>query len=84
MMRPTEAVKQIEYVIDATTTDGGRRCAAGYRPAFERVHAAGDGADVAELATALGDEVRDGNRPNPAEAGRAADELLGVATDGGE
>ena len=35
-MRPGEAVRQIEYVIDATTTDGGRRCAAGYRPAFER------------------------------------------------
>ncbi|QZX99576.1 hypothetical protein [Halobaculum rubrum] len=82
-MRPGEAVRQIEYVIDATTTDGGRRCAAGYRPAFERVHAAGDGDDVADLAAALGDEVRDGARPDPAAAGRVADELLGVATDGG-
>ncbi|MFC7136814.1 hypothetical protein [Halobaculum litoreum] len=83
-MRPSEAVRQIEYVIDATTTDGGRRCAAGYRPAFERVHAAGGGADVADLAATLGAEVRDGSRPDPAEAGRVADELLGVATDGGE
>ena len=83
-MRPSEAVRQIEYVIDATTTDGGRRCAAGYRPAFERVHAAGSEGDVADLAAALGDEVRDGARPDPAAAGRAADELLEVATDGGE
>ncbi|WP_435063919.1 hypothetical protein [Halobaculum sp. EA56] len=83
-MRPSEAVRQIEYVIDATSTDGGRRCAAGYRPAFERVHAAGDGADVADLAAALGAEVRGGARPDPAEAGKVADELLGVATDGGE
>lgn len=83
-MRPSEAVRQIEHVIDANTTDGGRRCAAGYRPAFERVHAAGTGADVADLAAKVGADVSDGGRPNPAQAGRMADELLGVATDGGE
>ncbi|WP_277553092.1 hypothetical protein [Halobaculum limi] len=83
-MRPSEAVRQIEYVIDATTTDGGRRCAAGYRPAFERVHAAGGDGDVADLASVLCAEMRAGGRPKPAEAGRVADELLGVATDGGE
>lgn len=82
-MRPTEAVRQLEYAIDATTTDGGRRCAVTYRRTFERVAHDGTGADVADLAAALGTEVCQGRRPSPAEANRAADEMLGVATDGG-
>ncbi|QLG62753.1 hypothetical protein [Halorarum salinum] len=83
-MRPTEAVRQLEHVIDATTTDGGRRCAVTYRRTFERVAADGTGDDVTDLATALGTEVRRGNRPSPAQARREADRVLGVATDGGE
>ncbi|WP_435128838.1 hypothetical protein [Halobaculum sp. D14] len=82
-MRPPEAVRHIEHVIDATTTDGGRRCAAGYRAAFERVADDGTGADVAELAAELGDAVRAGSRPTPRKANRVADRVLGVATDGG-
>ncbi|WP_313690813.1 hypothetical protein [Halorarum halobium] len=82
-MRPREAVRQLEYAIDATTTDGGRRCAVTYRRTFERVADDGTGADVADLAAALGTEVRQGNRPSPVEARREADRVLGVATDGG-
>lgn len=83
-MRPTEAVRQIEYAIDATTTDGGRRCAATYQRTFERVASDGTGADVTDLAAKLCGEVCRGNRPSPAEARRSADEVLGVATDGGK
>lgn len=83
-MHASEAVSHLEYVIDATTTDGGRRCAAGYRPVFERVEADADGAAVSDLAAALAAEVQSGRRPSPAEAERAADRVLGVATDGGE
>ena len=83
-MHSTEAVRQLEYLINATTTDGGRRCAAGYRAVFERVESDAGGAAVSDLATALGSEVRAGTRPSPAEAERAADRVLGVATDGGQ
>ena len=83
-MHSTEAVRQLEYLINATTTDGGRRCAAGYRPVFERVEADADGTAVSDLAAELGSEVRAGTRPTPAEAERAADRVLGVATDGGK
>ena len=83
-MEPTEAVRQLEHAIDATTTDGGRRCAVTYRRTFERVAADGSGADVTDLATTLCAEVRGGSRPTPGEARRAADEVLGVATDGGD
>ncbi|ERH11757.1 MAG: hypothetical protein J07HB67_00767, partial [halophilic archaeon J07HB67] len=60
----------------------GRRCAAGYRPVFDR--AADDPeADVAELATALSAEIASGSRPDPAAAERVADRVVGLATDGG-
>jgi hypothetical protein len=82
-MEPEEAVQQIEYVIDATSSEGGRRCAAGYRPVFDRV-ADHPEATVADLATELGAEIRTGSRPNPAAAERVADRLVGVAADGGQ
>lgn len=81
-MDPEEAVRQIAYVVDAETDEGGRRCAAGYRPVFDRV-ADHPEADVTELATALGEEIRAGSRPDPAAAERVADRLVGVAADGG-
>jgi hypothetical protein len=82
-MEPDEAVQQIEYVIDATTADGGRRCAAGYRPVFDRIADHSD-ATVTDLATELGSEIRAGERPNPAQAERVADRLVGIAADGGQ
>jgi hypothetical protein len=81
-MEPEQAVRQMEHVIDASSSDGGRRCAAGYRPVFDRV-ASHPEAEVAELATELGTAIRDGSRPNPATAERVADRLVGVAADGG-
>ncbi|MEZ3143778.1 hypothetical protein [Halobaculum sp. MBLA0143] len=81
-MDPEEAVRQIAHVVDAETDDGGRRCAAGYRPVFDRV-ADHPEADVTELATELGAEIRAGSRPNPATAERVADRVVGVAADGG-
>lgn len=81
-MEPEEAVQQIEYVIDASSADGGRRCAAGYRPVFDRV-ADHSEATVTELATELGAEIRAGGRPDPAAAERVADRVVGVAADGG-
>lgn len=83
-MHSSEAVRHLEYVINATTTDGGRRCAAGYRPVLERVESDADGTAVSDLAATLGSEFRAGRHPSPAEAERAADRVLGVATDGGE
>jgi hypothetical protein len=81
-METQEAVRHIEHVIDATSADGGRRCAAGYEPVFDRV-ADHPQADVADLAAALGAEIRAGDRPNPARAERVADRVVGVAADGG-
>jgi len=81
-MEPEEAVRQIAHVVDANGTDGGRRCAAGYRPVFDRV-ADEPEADVTELATALSEEIAAGSRPDPAAAERVADRIVGVAADGG-
>jgi len=42
-MHPEEAVRQLEYAIDASLDETGQRTAAGYRPTFERVADHADG-----------------------------------------
>ncbi|EMA66537.1 hypothetical protein C461_10868 [Halorubrum aidingense JCM 13560] len=84
-MQPEEAVRQLEYAIDASLDEIGQRAAAGYRPTFERVAADADGAAVYDLASTLSDEVADGDCPTPAEANATAERVLGdrAYTDGG-
>ena len=84
-MEPEEAVRQLEYAIDASLDETGQRAAAGYRPTFERVADRADGSAVYTLASKLADEVVAGDRPNPAEANATADRVLDdwAYTDGG-
>ena len=84
-MKPEEAVRQLEYAIDASLDETGQRAAAGYRPVFERVADRADGAAVYALAGALSDEVVDGFCPTPAEANATAERVLDdwAYTDGG-
>jgi len=56
-MHPEEAVRQLEYAIDASLDETGQRTAAGYRPTFERVADHADGSAVYALAGKLADEV---------------------------
>jgi hypothetical protein len=85
-MEPQEAVRQLEYAIDASLDETGQRTAAGYRPTFERVAERADGSAVYALACDLADDVADGDRPSPAEANASADRVLDdwAYTDGGE
>ncbi|GAB6880348.1 hypothetical protein JCM17823_26220 [Halorubrum gandharaense] len=85
-MKPEEAVRQLEYAIDAALDEEGRRSAAGYRPTFERVAERADGSAVYTLASDLSASVVDGDRPSPAEANAAANRVLNdrTYTDGGE
>ncbi|MBP1921408.1 hypothetical protein J2751_000397 [Halorubrum alkaliphilum] len=84
-MRPEEAVRQLEYAIDASLDEEGRRSAAGFRPTFERVADRGDGEAVYALAGRLAGEVTDGACPSPAEANATARQVLDdrAYTDGG-
>ncbi|WP_193309126.1 hypothetical protein [Halorubrum halophilum] len=85
-MEPEEAVRQLEYAIDASLDETGQRTAATYRPTFERVADRADGGAVYALAGALADTVAAGDRPSPAEANATADRVLDdwAYTDGGE
>jgi hypothetical protein len=85
-MEPEEAVRQLEYAIDASLDETGQRTAATYRPTFERVADRADGSAVFALASDLADEVVAGARPTPAEANATADRVLDdwAYTDGGE
>lgn len=84
-MEPEEAVRQLEYTIDASLDEIGQRAAAGYRPTFERVAERADGAAVYDLAGQLSAEVVDGSCPSPAEANQVAERVLAdlAYTDGG-
>ncbi len=84
-MYPEEAVRQLEYAIDASLDETGQRTAAGYRPTFERVAADADGDAVYALAGELAEEVVAGDCPTPAEANATAERVLGdrAYTDGG-
>ncbi|MES3161526.1 MAG: hypothetical protein PPP55_08160 [Halorubrum sp.] len=85
-MEPEEAVRELEYAIDASLDEAGRRNAAGLRPTFERVAERGDGDAVYRLATQLTGDIVDGDCPSPAEANAAARQVLDdqLYTDGGE
>jgi hypothetical protein len=85
-MEPEEAVRQLEYTIDASLDEIGQRAAAGYRPTFERVAERGDGSAVYDLAGELSEEVVSGSCPSPAEANAVAERVLDdwAYTDGGE
>lgn len=85
-MQPEEAVRQLEYAIDAAIDETGQRTAAGYRPTFERVAADADGEAVYALAGELAGAVAAGSRPTPAEANDLAERVLHerAYTDGGE
>ena len=85
-MEPEEAVRQLEYAIDAALDEEGSRSAAGYRPTFERVAERADGSAVYTLASDLSASVVDGDRPSPAEANAAAERVLDnrAYTDGGQ
>jgi hypothetical protein len=84
-MEPNEAVRQLEYAIDASIDEIGQRTAAGYRPTFERVAERADGTAVYALAGALTDKIVEGDRPTPAEANATAERVLEerMYTDGG-
>lgn len=85
-MEPQEAVRQLEYAIDASLDQTGQRAAAGYRPTFERVAERADGSAVYTLACDLADTVAAGDCPSPAEADATAERVLDdwAYTDGGE
>ncbi len=85
-MEPQEAVRQLEYAIDASLDQTGQRAAAGYRQTFERVAERADGSAVYDLACDLADEVVSGDCPSPAEANATAERVLDerVYTDGGK
>jgi hypothetical protein len=84
-MQPEEAVRQLEYAIDASLDETGQRTAAGYRPTFERVAERADGSAVYALACDLAGEVAAGDCPSPAEANATAERVLNdwTYTDGG-
>jgi len=84
-MEPQEAVRQLEYAIDASLDETGQRTAAGYRQTFERVADRADGSAVYALAGELAAEVVAGDRPTPAEANATAERVLDdwAYTDGG-
>lgn len=75
-MHPEEAVRQIEYAVDATQEDTGSRVAATYKHTFEDVAEQGSGEDVYSLATELTSEVCDGDCHTPAEVNRVAERVL--------
>jgi len=81
-MEPQEAVRQLEYAIDASLDQTGQRAAAGYRHTFERVAERADGSAVYALAS----DLVSGDCPSPAEADATADRVLDdrAYTDGGE
>ena len=85
-MQPEEAVRQLEYAIDASLDETGQRTAATYRPTFERVADRADGGAVYTLACDLAGEVVAGDCPSPAEANASAERVLDdwAYTDGGE
>lgn len=85
-MEPEEAVRQLEYTIDASLDEIGQRAAAGYRPTFERVAERADGSAVYDLAGELSQEVVAGSCPSPAEANAVAERVLDdwAYTDGGK
>lgn len=85
-MEPEEAVRQLEYAIDASLDEAGQRNAAGFRPTFERVADRADGDAVYTLAGRLAGEVVEGECPSPAEANETARRLLDdrLYTDGGD
>jgi hypothetical protein len=84
-MEPEEAVRQLEYAINASLDQTGQRTAAGYRPTFERVAERADGSAVYTLACDLAGAVVDGDCPSPAEANATAERVLDdwAYTDGG-
>jgi len=84
-MEPEEAVRQLEYAINASLDETGQRTAAGYRPTFELVAERADGKAVYQLACDLAGEVATGDCPRPAEANATAERVLGdrAYTDGG-
>jgi len=85
-MQPEEAVKQVQYVTNASLTEDGLRVAPMYRPTFRRVATEGTGADVTRLADQLCAEIRGGNRPDVDEADGFAADILSrqTLTDGGQ
>lgn len=85
-MEPEEAVRQLEYTIDASLDEIGQHAAAGYRPSFERVAEHADGAVVYDLAGELSAKVDAGSCPSPAETNAVAERVLDgwAYTDGGE
>lgn len=86
-MQPDDAVRQMEYVIDANLDEVGHRNAGVYEKTFERIARQGGERDLTRFVDQLGSEVCNGGRcPNPEDANRLAEEFFSkrAATDGGE
>jgi len=85
-MHPEEAVRQLEYAIDASLDETGQRTAAGYRPTFERARRRPRRRECRIRARRqTGRRGRRGDRPTPAEANETAERVLDdrAYTDGG-
>jgi len=83
-MHPEEAVRQLEYAIDASLDETGQRTAAGYRPPSSASPTTPTGCRI-RARRQTGRRGRRGDRPTPAGANRTAERVLDdrAYTDGG-
>ncbi len=75
-MKPEDAVKQVEYVMNTKSNEASAEVAPKYKPAFRRVEANGGATEVGELARQVCAEIRAGSQPTPAAATSYADSLV--------
>lgn len=75
-MRPEDAVKQVQYVINTEVEESSESVATRFEPAFRRVEADGGASEVAELATQVCASIRAGDRPTPAVATDYAEDIV--------
>jgi len=86
-MQPEDAVKQLQYVINAELDRPGAPTAAMYGPTVRRVADEGTGGDVTDLASRLCTDIQAGACPEPTAAADYATRILErrqALTDGGQ
>lgn len=84
-MRPEDAVKQVQYVINTEVEESSETAAGQFEPAFRRVEANGGANEVAELATEVCASIRAEGRPSPTAAAEHAEDIAAderLLTDG--
>lgn len=75
-MRPEDAVKQVQYVINTEVEESSETVASRFEPAFRRVEADGGANEVAELASQVCASIRADGQPTPATATDYAEDIV--------